>query len=109
MTMALSSAEKVLGLDNTLTRSCGQTLSYVLNETGKASDSSRLLERLGRVSERAREKLRYDWACSECLAGNHDKAVELLREELERNPLKREEALADDDLEAVAGIIARFT
>jgi tetratricopeptide (TPR) repeat protein len=85
-----------------------ETLALVWNETGRRKDALDLMRRNSQFFKTGDDTILYNLACYECLDGNLDEAKRLISEHLSHHPDKKQQALADSDLEAICDFIEKL-
>lgn len=106
---ALMGRENALGMHHPKTLKSAIKLACVLNQLNRQRDAIELLRRFAEISDDIRDAVAYQLACCECLEGNIDEAKQLIAAHLEKNPDKKDQALADADFTAIHGWISSLT
>ena len=83
-------------------------LAAIHRMQGDLSEATSLLRNIASASPNGLRILRYSLACYECLSGNVEQAKRLIAEEIAARPAGREQALKDDDLNAIHDYIRDF-
>jgi hypothetical protein len=105
---ALGGFGSVVGHDHHYTLAAVTELGRVLKMMGKPGEAAAVLRDHVGASSKSMDKLRYNLACYECLAGNLAEAECLMSEHLQLHPEDKTEALEDSDLEAIRDCISKL-
>ena len=81
-------------------------LTVALNRSGARSLALDLLRSHRPAFAGGQDSLTYNLACYECLDGNLDRAKELIAEVLKIQSAKKDQALADPDLNSIREFVA---
>ena len=105
---ALEGREKALGAEHLETIASAYSLASVINRGNRRPEAISLLRRFASFSAASRDAVAYNFACYECLEGNHEEAKRLISEHLKLHPEKKEQALADEDFAAIRDWISEL-
>jgi len=104
----LQHLDRALTQDHALTLQAVNYLGTLKNKHGKRKQALRLLRKRSSVSASARDALRYNIACYECLGGNAHESLRQMRRHLAKHPDHKKQALDDNDLSAIREQISKL-
>ena len=96
---------RVVGRDHHYTLGAVTELGGVLKLMGKPREAAAALRGHASASSVSMDKLRYNLACYECLAGNIAEAKRLMSEHLQQHTEDKNEAMKDSDLDSIRDYI----
>jgi len=90
--------QRLHGVASAQALTVANNLANGYNQSGNRKASISLLRSFLGFSRQARDKVRYNLACYECLDGNYSEALRLILEHLQAHPDQKDLALQDHDL-----------